>query len=152
MSYVTGTLSQDEEVKEIARLHWVNYIFPVISACIALLFLLVYLFTKELREGNGWWLVIVLIIWAAYNFLKLYTTEMVITNKRVICKTGIISIKTEELKKSKVESVEIKQSVWGRILRFATIYFSGTGTSKVIFKTVADPWAIKSRIDAVLDN
>ena len=150
MSYVKGTLSQDEEIKEIVKLHWINYIFTGILGLITLLFTIAYILSPELRDAPEIELIIILIIaWTIYSYLRLYTTEMVITNKRVICKKGIISIKTEELKNTKIESVEIKQSISGRIFGYATICFSGTGTSKVKFETINDPWGIKSRIDTI---
>ena len=77
---------------------------------------------------------------------------MVITNKRVICKTGIIGIKTEELLNSKIESIEVKQTIGGRIFGYANICFSGTGTSKVKFRGIKDPWGIKSRVETIIEN
>lgn len=153
MSYVKGTLSKDEEIKEVVKLHWFNYIFTGILAFIALLFVISYFASAELQKDTGTkWIVILFVLWALYDFLKLYTTEMVITNKRVICRKGIISVKTEELKNAKVESIEIKQSILGRIFGYATIWFSGTGTSKVKFEAVDDPWAIKSRVESIIGD
>lgn len=37
-------------------------------------------------------------------------------HKRVVCRNGVISVKTEELKNAKAESIEIKQSILGTIL------------------------------------
>jgi len=93
------------------------------------------------------WTTITLIGW-----LNLYTTEMVVTNKRVICKKGFISVDTEEIKNAKIESVEIKQSFLGRIFKYGTIYFSGTGTSKVKFRAIDNPWAIKSKIETIIGD
>lgn len=118
-----------------------------------MLFVISYFVNAELQKDPGTkWIVIFFVIWALYDFLKLYTTEMVITNKRVICRKGVISVKTEELKNTKVESIEIKQSILGRIFGYATIWFSGTGTSKVKFEAIDDPWAIKSRIESVIGD
>ena len=153
MSYVKGTLSKDEEIKEVVRLHWFNYIFTGILGFVAFLFVISYFVNAELQKDPGTkWIVIFFVIWALYDFLKLYTTEMVITNKRVICRKGVISVKTEELKNTKVESIEIKKSILGRIFGYATIWFSGTGTSKVKFEAIDDPWAIKSRIESVIGD
>lgn len=153
MSYVKGTLSKDEEIKEVVRLHWFNYIFTGILGFVAFLLVISYFVNAELQKDPGTkWIVIFFVIWALYDFLKLYTTEMVITNKRVICRKGVISVKTEELKNTKVESIEIKQSILGRIFGYATIWFSGTGTSKVKFEAIDDPWAIKSRIESVIGD
>ena len=154
MSYVKGTLSKDEEIKEVIKLHWFNYIFTVLIGAFTLLLMFAYCvdYISKRQNSGGGWIIIFFIGWTIYDFLKLYTTEMVITNKRVICRKGIISVKTEELKNNKIESIEIKQSILGRIFGYATIWFSGTGTSKVKFEGVDDPWAIKSRAESIIDG
>jgi uncharacterized membrane protein YdbT with pleckstrin-like domain len=153
MSYVQGTLSKDEEIKEVAKLHWFNYVKVVLWSLFAIFFLLAYLSDPDMQNDPSLlYVTIILLIWPAYLFLKLRKTEMVITNKRVICREGIISVKTEELKNAKIESVEIRQSVLGRLFGYATIYFSGTGTSKVKFESVQDPWVIKSRAESIIGD
>lgn len=154
MSYVKETLSKDEEVKEVVQLHWLNYIFTGLLGIFTLLLLFAYCidYISKKQNPGGEWIIIFFIGWTVYDFLKLYTTEMVITNKRVICRKGIIAVKTEELKNTKIESIEIKQSILGRIFGYATIWFSGTGTSKVKFEAVDDPWAIKSRVESIIGD
>lgn len=153
MSYITRNLSANEEVKKIIKLHWINYIVTGVFTFIAFFLLLVLLFNGHLWQNIIYiTLVSFFILWTLYNFLKLYTTERVITNKRVIYKTGIISIRTEELKNNKIESVEIKQTILGRLLDYGTIEFSGTGTSKVYFDNVDSPSAVKSEIDDIIEG
>ena len=153
MSYVEKTLSKDEEIKEIVKLHWFNYLFTSVLALIALFFGASYFMSTDLQRSSGSKVFAIFFgVWALYNFLKLYMTEMVITNKRVICRKGIISVRTEELKNNKIESIEIKQAILGRILGYATIWFSGTGTSKVKFEAVDDPWTVKSRVESIVGD
>ena len=78
-------------------------------------------------------------------------TEMVVTTKRVICKTGIIAVNTEELKNARIESVEIKQTLWQRLWRYADIYFTGTGVSYVLFTNIKDARSVKSTLEDNLD-
>ena len=139
MSYVEKTLSKDEEIKEIVKLHWFNYLFTSVLALIALFFGASYFMSTDLQRSSGSKVFAIFFgVWALYNFLKLYMTEMVIT--------------TEELKNNKIESIEIKQSILGRILGYATIWFSGTGTSKVKFEAVDDPWTVKSRVESIVGD
>ena len=77
---------------------------------------------------------------------------MVCTSRRVVFKTGIISIKTAEIKIDKIESIQIEQSFWGRILGYGNICFSGTGTAKVEFFYVDNPWQIKPQIEEAIDE
>ena len=154
MSYIQGTLSKDEKVKATAKLHWANYIITCVYGFVALLLILSYVLalndpTAPSGLGFGTLFFICLTIW---DFLKLKLREMVVTNKRVVCRTGVISVNTEELKNQKVESVEIKQSLFGRIFGYADIWFSGTGTSKVVFRGIANPWKLKSKFEEIVGD
>jgi uncharacterized membrane protein YdbT with pleckstrin-like domain len=86
---------------------------------------------------------------AIYEFLRLKFTEQGVTNKRVILKTGIISRNTEEMKLTSIETVEIRQGIWGRIFGFGTIKVTGRGVSDVSFVGVDDPMSVKRQIESV---
>ena len=91
----------------------------------------------------------IIVIADLYIYLsRYYFLEMIVTNKRVIFKTGIISVHTEELILKEVETTEIEQTFWGRILDFANIYIVGTGHSVVEFAKVKNPVKIKQIIDS----
>jgi len=68
-----------------------------------------------------------------------YTDEFAITNKRVIIKTGLISRKTFEMNHSKIESVNVEQSILGRILGYGTIRIVGSGGTKEEFPNIRKP-------------
>lgn len=113
------------------RLHW----FAYAPMC---LWLLLGLVTFGLT-----WLV------ALYEYLKLRFTEQGVTNKRVVLKRGIVSRKTEEMKLTSIETVEIDQGFWGRIFGFGTVKVTGRGISDVVYKDIADPMAVKRRIEGI---
>ena len=86
---------------------------------------------------------------AVYEWLRLRTLEYGVTNKRVVFKQGIISRRTEEMKLGSIETVEIDQGVWGRMLGFGDIRATGKGLSDVLFKRIDDPMEVKRRIEGV---
>ncbi|MDY4884854.1 MAG: PH domain-containing protein, partial [Alphaproteobacteria bacterium] len=86
------------------------------------------------------------------SWLKRNLIEMVCTNKRVVKRTGVINVTTEELHRERIESVEIRQSILGRIFNYGDILFSGTGTSKVVFHFINQPRLMKQIIDAVINR
>lgn len=71
--------------------------------------------------------------------LDRYSDEFAITNKRIIVKTGLISRKTLEMNLSKIESVNVVQSVLGRMLGYGTIRIIGTGGTKEEFRDILNP-------------
>ncbi len=96
-----------------------------------------------------WLLLIVTFPFAIYEYLRLRHTEQGVTNKRVVFKTGIISRKSEEMKLGSIETVEIDQGILGRILGYGNVRVTGRGTSDVLFRSVADPMAVKRAIESV---
>ena len=74
-----------------------------------------------------------------------YTDEFAITNKRVIIKTGLISRKTFEMNHSKIESVNVDQSILGRILGYGTISIVGSGGTKEVFPNILKPLQFRKK-------
>ena len=74
-----------------------------------------------------------------------YSDEFAITNRRVIIKTGLISRKTFEMNLSKIESVNVDQSILGRILGYGTIGIVGTGGTREIFSKISHPLEFRKK-------
>jgi uncharacterized membrane protein YdbT with pleckstrin-like domain len=84
-------------------------------------------------------------------FIKQLYIEYGLTNKKVIIKTGVIGRATDEIKLNKIETVEVRQGIMGRILGYGNVLVTGTGTSYIVFTDVAKPLQVKKAIDAQLD-
>lgn len=112
---------------------------------------------KILHQGHvSWWAVwhlllagvvlfvavigLVFLIWA---LIRVKSTELAITNKRVIAKFGFISRNTMEISIQKVESIQVHQSLMGRMLDYGTLIISGTGTSHAPIPSISDPMAFR---------
>lgn len=131
MSYIEESLSAGEEVRALFKLHWVAKI-PLI----------VWLILAIPTLG-------ITLLLAGWEWLKLRSIEQGVTNKRVIYKEGIISRRSEEMKISSVETVEIIQGVMGRMLGFGTVKVTGRGISDLQFKNINDPMDVKRKIESV---
>lgn len=68
-----------------------------------------------------------------------WQSEFVITNRRIIIKTGLIARRTVEMNLSKIESVNVDQSVMGRILSYGSITIIGTGGTRETFHNISKP-------------
>jgi uncharacterized membrane protein YdbT with pleckstrin-like domain len=124
-SYVEGALIKDERVVHVGHISlWSLWGY------IALGIILLPAF------GIG---LILLII----AYIKYKTTELAITTRRVIVKFGFISRRTVELNINKVESIQVDQSVMGRILGYGTLVISGTGTSHAPIPGISNPIAFR---------
>ena len=127
MSYVESVLAPGEQVVYTGRVSgWSLFWWWVIG----LLLLIV---------GVG--LVIWIIAW-----IKLRSTELAVTNKRVVAKFGFISRDTIEINLARIESVQVSQSVMGRLLGYGTIVFSGAGTPQATIPSIASPLEFRKAV------
>jgi uncharacterized membrane protein YdbT with pleckstrin-like domain len=91
---------------------------------------------------------LIFLIWA---WARYASTELAITNKRVIAKTGLIERKTVEMFIAKVESIQVEQSVLGRLLNYGTVVISGTGIHSAPFMSIADPLTLRKHFMTAAD-
>jgi uncharacterized membrane protein YdbT with pleckstrin-like domain len=126
MSYIEESLSTGEEIRSLFKLHWVAKLPMVL-----------------------WMVLIITIPLAIWEWLKLHFTEMGVTNKRVILKTGIVSRHSEEMKLSSIETVEIEQGIMGRILGYGDVKVTGKGISDLVLTKINDPMDVKRRIESI---
>jgi uncharacterized membrane protein YdbT with pleckstrin-like domain len=79
-----------------------------------------------------------LILWAV-AYVRIRSTELAVTTKRLIVKHGFIRRHTIEININKVESIQVEQSLTGRMLNFGTLVIAGTGSSHAPIAGIADP-------------
>jgi len=124
-SYIDAVLINDERVLYRARISmWSLWPYVLFGALLIPLF------------GVG----LLLWLWAWIVFA---TTELAITNKRVIAKTGLMQRRTIEMFLEKIESIQVDQSVLGRLFNFGSVVISGTGVHSAPFKNISDPLALR---------
>jgi uncharacterized membrane protein YdbT with pleckstrin-like domain len=151
MSYVASVLQPGETVVCRAGLHWLIYwravLMLIVAAAITIASGAVTSSGTEtvvlLAAGIAFLLAVVDAIIAA---IRRATTELAVTNHRVIYKRGLFSRHTIEMNRSKVESVDVDQSLMGRIFGYGTVLVRGTGGSLEPLQNIANPLALRSSI------
>ena len=147
-SYVQKVLQPGENVRHVAEIHWIIYV-PGLFFLLLAAALLIWL---ETAGYTGWWLsapALVAAIAAVLIFqawFHRWTTEIAVTDRRVIYKTGFIRRDTNEMHMDKVESVRVDQSVLGRILDYGDVTVLGTGEGFETIQRIADPLALRNQI------
>jgi uncharacterized membrane protein YdbT with pleckstrin-like domain len=86
--------------------------------------------------------------WTVTAWFHRWTTETDVTNLRVVHKTGFIKRRTFEMSLDKVESVDVNQSILGRILNYGDVTILGVGEGRETIRTIASPLAFRNYITA----
>lgn len=151
MSYVRGVLQPGETVLRTAMLHWVLYVRGLLLLVLAVV---VYIFGLKL-EGHEVAVQVVVgvlllsgLALVAGAWFRQWITEIAVTNRRVIYKTGLISRRTSEMNMDKVESVVVDQTILGRMLDYGAIDIRGTGDGIETLRMVASPLELRNAITA----
>jgi uncharacterized membrane protein YdbT with pleckstrin-like domain len=150
MSYVSRILQPGERIVYETGLHWLPYL-PAILLLVVAAALAVTAFQIDPT------LALIALVAAAVLALaglivglvaavRRAGTELVVTNHRVIFKRGLIGRHTIEMNRAKVESVDVDQSLMGRLLGYGTVTIHGTGGSLEPLRNVSHPLTLRSHI------
>jgi len=149
--YIDEILQPGEEVLYSTNEHWVFFLPAIAAWIVALAFLaLWYLLDAEVLTLVCLALAAVAglaaLYWTATAWFKRWTTESDITNLRVIHKTGFIKRRTFEMSLNKVESVDVNQSLLGRLMNYGDVTIQGVGEGTQTISTIASPLGFRNAI------
>jgi hypothetical protein len=149
-SYTTATLQTNERPLHQTTIHWMALRGSVIGAVLSLIVIVPIAMFAAWRGFYWAWLLLVIpagILLSAAVTVK--TSELVITDRRVLIKVGFIQRHTFEMFISKIESVAVFQSMLGRLFNYGTVEIRGTGGSAESFATIAAPLPFRDAIQLV---
>jgi hypothetical protein len=150
MNYISKTLVPGEKVVYTTRLHWIvmlGHIFGAVVLWVMGGYVLWYAYAHAQMEatsrhvagfGGAALLVCGLIVLLAGS-IRRNATEMAVTTRRVVVKTGLASRRTIEMLLNKVETIEVTEPGMGRVLGYGSITMIGTGGTSEGFHKIARP-------------
>jgi membrane protein YdbS with pleckstrin-like domain len=153
MPYYTRVLQPDEKVLVVGQLHWSIYLRAVLVLLIAAA-LLVWsywlpdpLWQRYVAMAGGVVAVLGILLLLA-TWIRRRATEIVVTDRRVIFKRGLLTRHTVEMNVSKIETVDVEQGLSGRIWDYGTLLIRGTGSGFEPLVGVGSPIQIRNAIVA----
>jgi uncharacterized membrane protein YdbT with pleckstrin-like domain len=163
LTYVEKNLIAGEEVLFRTRHHWIVMFGSLILG--ALLDLagaaaLIYALQARALEPTSKNLLLILGILLLvggslatfYGVLRRNATEMLVTNKRVIVKTGILSRRTFEMLLQRIESIGVEEPFWGRIFGYGTVILRGVGGTPDEFDLINHPLEFRSHVQQQIEG
>jgi uncharacterized membrane protein YdbT with pleckstrin-like domain len=163
MGYIEKTLIPGEHVVYRTRLHWIVMLGHVVMSLLLaglggylLFYAMEHRQTLPLNQVHGYEiggaaaLVIALIVFMAGS-LRRNATEMAVTNRRVVVKTGLASRRTIEMLLNKVETIEVTEPGMGRMLGYGSILVIGTGGTSEPFHRMAHPLEFRNSVQQEIE-
>lgn len=131
--YIEKSLGVGERVIAKAHFHWLYGL----KAWLALLLL-------------GW---ILIGIWIFVSMMvRQGTTEIAITSHRFVEKSGLFTLRTNEISLHNIEGVKLEQSFLGRLFGYGHLRIEGTGVDAVTIPDIADPIRFRAAIETAKES
>ena len=149
--YIDDILQPGEKVLYSTNEHWM-YFLPAIAAWVVVV---TFLVLWRLVTSDALMLVCLALAamaglaasyWTATAWFHRWTTETDVTNLRVVHKTGFIKRQTFEMSLDKVESVDVNQSILGRLMDYGDLTIQGVGEGTRTITTITSPLEFRSAV------
>ena len=150
MSYVSRTLGQSERILFLTGYHWLYWLgFLLLAGPFAVVMLRI---PYGPLEYFLMLLTLVPFFYGVYLGVHGYALEVAVTSDRFVKKSGLVSIKTEEVSLDKIEEVNIEESIMGRIFGFGEIHVHGTGAGAIKVRMIRDPLRLRREIQTAREQ
>ena len=147
--YVEEVLQPGETILFMSTIHWLIYVPGVALTLVGLLGLV------SNYGGGGSILYVIYLLCLAIGLVGMFRawfqrwiTEIAVTNFRVIYKTGFIRRHTLEMNMEKVESVDVDQSILGRLFDYGDVTVHGTGQGFEPLHMIQSPIKLRNAVTA----
>jgi uncharacterized membrane protein YdbT with pleckstrin-like domain len=156
MRYVDEVLQPGETIRGVTSVSWVGFL-PGLAMWALALVLLLYIAPWS-QDSAGLKLVgwigsaaafVIGLVLLIQHWWRRFTTEVAVTNRRVISKTGFIKRRTVEMHMDKVESVDVDQTILGRLFNYGDITIRGTGETLERLRMIDRPLEFRNHVTAV---
>ena len=152
MRYIDRVLQPGEQILYSSKLHWMIYLPAVLSLIIAIGIFGFALSADRDTAGIAFLVGVTLFVFALFIFIgawiERWTTEIEVTDRRVVYKRGLIRRETVEMNMDKVESVDVNQSILGRIFDYGDVIVRGTGVGWKPLRKIDAPLTFRNHIIA----
>lgn len=171
MLYVEQSLTPGEELIHVGHFHWMYTVTAILSivwgilCCIGIIIAAVYFqlnfgfgfeaqdwlgMVRELHPGirlTAFFAFVMGLMRFAQMMVTKASTEIAITNNRLIYKRGLVARYVGEMSIDRIEGVNVLQTVWGRLLGYGRIMVRGMGVGEVILPALENPIAFRKAIE-----
>jgi uncharacterized membrane protein YdbT with pleckstrin-like domain len=153
MRYIHQILQPGERLVHTATVHWIVYV-PGIAILVLALLAAVWAghmpsdWARLVVAGLAALLALAGIVLVVIGWLKRFSTEIDVTDRRIVYKRGLFRRHTVEMNMDKVATVDVDQSILGRILDYGDVTVQGTGFALERVPLIQAPLAFRNHVTA----
>lgn len=129
-----------------ARLHWILFVWPVVLLLLGLWLSFSFVSFREV----GVLAIFIAIAWGGLMWLTYQFSSLTIKEKQVILRSGILVRQTIDIPLTKIESIDIRQSILGSLFRYGSLLITGTGGTRQWMGYVAKPLTCRRHIEQLM--
>lgn len=138
----------DNTIIYFTRLNWVIFFWPILALCFTMtLFSYSTQFQQIILFFIGFAFLWILMTWITYHF-----SSITIKRKQVILRTGMLIRQTVDIPLSKIETIDIRQSIVGSILRYGALVITGTGGTRHVINYIDKPLTCRRYIEQLMNQ
>lgn len=143
-SYIEENLLPEETVVYRGHRHRVVFISPI--AWFIAAFLAYWLMPKSM----GIWIMLIFfaiaVVLGVSAFIDYNMSEINITNERILIKIGWIARSSLETDLTRISSIDVVQTMWGRVLNYGTVIICDVGNMRTPFARIAQPFVFRRAV------
>jgi uncharacterized membrane protein YdbT with pleckstrin-like domain len=137
----TSSSQSDERILYRAHLHWSLFAPPLALFLAGLVAVAFHAITAIA-------LLVASIAAIVAAYAKYATTQIVVTDSRIVYRTGLLARRSMEMNRDKIESIDVSQSVLGRLLDFGAVAIKGTGGGIEAINNIGAPVVLRNHVAA----
>lgn len=149
MGYLDKVMKPGEKILHRTTVSWTLYLPGLLLLIVAIV---AFSVAENMLSSDVWALVILIVLGVpalallVRAWFRRWVTEIAVTNMRIILKRGFIRRHTIEMNMDKVESVDVDQSLLGRLFNYGDVTVRGVGSGFEPLRMVDDPLTFRSQV------
>ncbi len=171
MLYVQQSLGPDEELIHIGKFHWMYTVGAFMSILWGLVSAILVMVGAYVAYTSLGWLpkdfgfldsiraihpgvrafAFLVFVFGLVKFAQMMvvkaTTEIAITNTRLVYKRGLVARHVGEISIDRIEGVNVMQPILGRIFNYGRVMIRGMGVGEVVLPPIEDPISFRRAIE-----
>jgi uncharacterized membrane protein YdbT with pleckstrin-like domain len=154
MAYYSRVLGADEQVAFIGTLSPVIY-SPGVAIVLASLLAFGFADKTPALQSLAYLAFAPAVIGIALmvkQLVRQYTTEIVLTNRRILLKTGLVARDAKDLSLSRIQGADLIQSTFGRVFGYGDVDVKEVGEGSIRISQLSDPLAFRRALSDMIDG